>query len=72
MLTLSFMDNQKAIFDDISDYSDNSRREAKIEEINAIYEVLKECKALPEIGIGTGRISRPLQDRGYKMTGIDK
>ena len=65
------MDNQRAIFDDIADYYDNTRREAKIEEINAISKLLKECKTLLEIGIGTGRIAKPLQDKGYRITGID-
>lgn len=65
------MNSGRAVFDDIADYYDLTRREAKIEEIDAIAEILRDCKNLLEIGIGTGRIAKPLQDRGFRITGID-
>lgn len=65
------MVQQKPIFDDIAEVYDSTRNVVVAEEIIALSEALKGCRSILDIGVGTGRISKPLQDNGYEVTGID-
>lgn len=62
------MGHGEAIFDDIADYYDSTRTKAKTVEIDAIADALGVCRSVLEIGIGTGRIAEPLQERGFQIT----
>ena len=63
--------NERPIFDDIADHYDETRGAARHEEIDAISSILNGCRTLLDIGVGTGRIAKPLQDRGFFVTGVD-
>ena len=59
------------VFDEIADFYDSTRGEAKKEEVEAIINALKGLRSVLEIGVGTGRISVHIQNAGFEVTGID-
>lgn len=58
-------------FDSIAKYYDDTRSPARTEEIDAIVKALGGYRTILDIGIGTGRLSKPLQDFGIDVTGVD-
>ncbi len=65
------MQNGKPIFDQIADFYDETRSEITPDELNAIVSALGSCKTILDVGVGTGRIAKPLQDKGFTVTGLD-
>jgi len=39
--------------------------------VSTMVRALKGCESLVDVGIGTGRFAKPLQDAGFEVTGID-
>ncbi|EQD76533.1 Methyltransferase type 11 domain protein, partial [mine drainage metagenome] len=65
------MDNESPLFDDIAEFYDETREKITVEEIDSIINQLSGLNSVIEIGVGTGRMALPLQERGYDITGID-
>lgn len=65
------MENGKVIFDEIADFYDETRKEITPNEINAMVSAMDSCRTVLDVGVGTGRIAKPLQDKGFMVTGID-
>lgn len=65
------MENLEPVFDQIAEFYDRTRRSPLKNEIDAIVKQLDGSKTVLEIGVGTGRISAPLQEIGFDVTGID-
>lgn len=65
------MPHEKAVFDQIAEFYDSTRGPARGIEIDSIASELGTCRTVLEIGVGTGRIAKPLHDRGFQITGID-
>lgn len=62
-----------AEFDTIADAYDQTRRPLDEQTLGGITAMLEEyaCSSILEIGVGTGRVSVPLRQSGYEITGID-
>lgn len=60
-------------FDRISEVYDETREPLSNEATERLAQVLSRdgSRKLLEVGIGTGRIARPLQDRRFEITGVD-
>ncbi len=60
-------------FDRISSAYDATREPLEAEAIDRMAERLRTAgvSAILEVGVGTGRIGRPLLDRGFDLTGVD-
>jgi ubiquinone/menaquinone biosynthesis C-methylase UbiE len=58
-------------FDDISEIYDSTRPAATDIEIRAVSIELGDCCTILDVGVGTGRFSKPLSDLGFEMVGID-
>ena len=58
-------------FDDISEIYDSTRPAATDDEIRAVSVELGDCCTILDVGVGTGRFSKPLLDLGFEMVGID-
>jgi ubiquinone/menaquinone biosynthesis C-methylase UbiE len=65
------MENTEPVFDQIAEFYDRTRRAPLKNEIDAIIRQLDGSKTVLEIGVGTGRISKPIQEAGFDVTGID-
>ncbi|MHB8360975.1 MAG: class I SAM-dependent methyltransferase [Thermoplasmataceae archaeon] len=65
------MDNELPLFDDIAEFYDETRGKITVEEIDSIISQLTGLNSVIEIGVGTGRMAFPLQERGYDITGLD-
>jgi ubiquinone/menaquinone biosynthesis C-methylase UbiE len=62
---------EEPVFDSIAEYYDETREPLREEVLAFLIEHLKGSEDILEIGAGTGRISIPLQDAGFKVTGAD-
>ncbi|MEE9150380.1 MAG: class I SAM-dependent methyltransferase [Thermoplasmata archaeon] len=63
-----------SFFDTIADIYDETRglpKQTMKEVIEVMTDVLKDCRKVLEIGIGTGRFAEPLQRKGVEVVGID-
>ncbi|HYB45288.1 MAG TPA: class I SAM-dependent methyltransferase [Nitrososphaerales archaeon] len=62
-----------ARFDRVSEVYDETREPLSGAALDRLASILSNdgCGRLLEAGIGTGRIARPLQDRGFDVTGVD-
>ncbi len=58
-------------FDDISEIYDSTRPAATEAELRAVSVELGDCCLILDVGVGTGRFSKPLSDLGFEMVGID-
>ena len=60
-------------FDRIADVYDDTRLPLHEEELSILVNALKtrNCHSLLEIGVGTGRVSKPLSESSFDMIGID-
>lgn len=60
-------------FDEISPVYDETREPLKGTTVNKIESILlrDSCKSIIEVGVGTGRVAKPLQDRGFEIVGLD-
>jgi ubiquinone/menaquinone biosynthesis C-methylase UbiE len=58
-------------FDGISEIYDSTRQAATEAELRAVSSELRECCTILDVGVGTGRFSKPLSDLGFEMVGID-
>jgi len=60
-------------FDRIADFYDDTRRALDNETLDGVIEMFTryECQSVLEIAVGTGRVSAPLMNRGYDLTGVD-
>lgn len=65
------MENTEPVFDQIAEFYDRTRRAPLKNEIDSIIRQLDGSKTVLEIGVGTGRISKPIQEAGFDVTGID-
>jgi ubiquinone/menaquinone biosynthesis C-methylase UbiE len=62
-----------AEFDQIAEVYDETRRPLATETVEGMKEMFSkhECHSILEIGVGTGRVSLPLKNSGFEMTGVD-
>ena len=62
-----------AQFDQISTVYDETRDPLDAETVDRVAEVLRQAgvASLLEVGVGTGRVAKPLLDRGILVTGLD-
>jgi ubiquinone/menaquinone biosynthesis C-methylase UbiE len=60
-----------AEFDLTANEYDSTRRPATEAEINAISRELRDCRAVLDIGVGTGRFAKPLSELGFEIVGVD-
>ncbi|MHB8352245.1 MAG: class I SAM-dependent methyltransferase [Thermoplasmata archaeon] len=62
-----------ARFERIAEVYDETREPLDAETLAGLVRYLTDdaCRDLLEIGVGTGRIGRPLADAGFQVTGID-
>ena len=58
-------------FDGISEIYDSTRPAATEAELRTVSCELGECCTILDVGVGTGRFSKPLSDLGFEMVGID-
>ena len=60
-------------FDRISDVYDETREPLTEEALDEAASILSDdgCRRILEVGIGTGRIAVPLQQRGFEIVGVD-
>ncbi len=60
-------------FDEISGEYDATREPLDLATVTRLYEALRDqgVHDLLEVGVGTGRIARPLTDQGLTVTGVD-
>lgn len=65
--------NAATQFDRISRVYDETRDSLKKTTIDKIASVLLKdgCSSILEIGIGTGRVAKPLQDRDFRIVRLD-
>ena len=62
-----------ARFDRVSDVYDETREPLSREAVDRLASILSRegLKSLLEVGVGTGRIALPLQERGFDLVGVD-
>jgi len=58
-------------FDGISEIYDSTRPAATDAEVRAVSVELADCCTILDVGVGTGRFSKPLSNLGFEMVGID-
>ncbi len=60
-------------FDAISPEYDSTRPPLEADTLDGMARVLRDrgVRRVLEVGVGTGRIARPLEERGFEVTGID-
>ncbi|MGC2289769.1 MAG: class I SAM-dependent methyltransferase [Thermoplasmata archaeon] len=58
-------------FDHIAPIYDDTRRPPSETEIQALVEVLANCRTVLDAGVGTGRFAVPLQARQFDVLGVD-
>jgi ubiquinone/menaquinone biosynthesis C-methylase UbiE len=60
-------------FDRISQIYDETREPLKEAAVNKIKNILlrDNCSSIIEVGVGTGRVAKPLQERGFEIVGLD-
>jgi ubiquinone/menaquinone biosynthesis C-methylase UbiE len=60
-------------FDRISQVYDETRDPLKEKALNKIKDILlrDDCCSIIEVGVGTGRVAKPLQERGFEIVGLD-
>lgn len=58
-------------FDRVADTYDSTREAPRPEEMRALAKELAGCRSVLDLGAGTGRLARPLLDRGLNVTGVD-
>jgi ubiquinone/menaquinone biosynthesis C-methylase UbiE len=60
-------------FDRISQIYDETRQPLKEAAVDKIKNVLlrDNCGSIIEVGVGTGRVAKPLQERGFEIVGLD-
>jgi ubiquinone/menaquinone biosynthesis C-methylase UbiE len=65
--------NVAAQFDRISRIYDETREPLKEAAVNKIKKILLRdaCRSIVEVGVGTGRVAKPLQERGFEIVGLD-
>jgi ubiquinone/menaquinone biosynthesis C-methylase UbiE len=65
--------NIAAQFDRISQIYDETREPLKEAAIDKIRSILRRdnCSSIVEVGVGTGRVAKPLQERGLDIVGLD-
>jgi ubiquinone/menaquinone biosynthesis C-methylase UbiE len=70
---MSQVANIAAQFDRISQIYDETREPLKEAAIDKIRNILMRdnCGSIVEVGVGTGRIAKPLQERGFNIVGLD-
>ena len=61
----------KTLFDFIAHQYDETREPLRKEVLSFLVQYLSDSKDVLEIGTGTGRVSIPLQDLGFNVTGVD-
>ena len=61
----------KPLFDFIADQYDETREPIRKEVLGFLVQNLSDSKDILEIGTGTGRVSIPLQNLGFNITGVD-
>src|SRR3972149_4603995 len=66
------MQQGRFCFDRVSETYDSTRRPPQPEVLDAIARLLTECRAVLDVGTGTGRLARPLPDRGVNVGGVDR
>jgi ubiquinone/menaquinone biosynthesis C-methylase UbiE len=66
-------DDVRRDFDTLSAVYDDTRQPLEPETIEGLRSYLDEhrWKAILEVGVGTGRVARPLVDRGVRVVGVD-
>jgi ubiquinone/menaquinone biosynthesis C-methylase UbiE len=60
-------------FDRISQVYDETREPLKEAAVDKIKDILLRngCSSIIEVGVGTGRVAKPLQERGFEVVGVD-
>ena len=60
-------------FDRISQIYDETREPLKEAAVNKIKNILlrDNCSSIMEVGVGTGRVAKPLQERSFEIVGLD-
>jgi ubiquinone/menaquinone biosynthesis C-methylase UbiE len=60
-------------FDRISQIYDETREPLNEAAVNKIRKILRrdDCSSIVEVGVGTGRVAKPLQERGFEIVGLD-
>jgi ubiquinone/menaquinone biosynthesis C-methylase UbiE len=60
-------------FDRISQIYDETREPLKEAAVDKIKNILlrDNCSSIIEVGVGTGRVAKPLQERGFEIVGLD-
>jgi len=60
-------------FDRISQIYDETREPLKEKALNKIKDILlrDNCCSIIDVGVGTGRVAKPLQERGFEIVGLD-
>ncbi|MGA3021489.1 MAG: class I SAM-dependent methyltransferase [Thermoplasmata archaeon] len=66
-------DNVSRDFDTLSAVYDETRQPLDPATIRSLHDYLEEHRwgAILEVGVGTGRVARPLVDRGFRVVGVD-
>lgn len=65
------MQRGRYCFDRVSDTYDSTRKPPPPEVLDALARQLGGCRAVLDVGAGTGRLARPLLDRGVRVVGVD-
>jgi ubiquinone/menaquinone biosynthesis C-methylase UbiE len=65
--------NIAARFDRISQIYDETREPLNEKAVDEIKNILlrDDCDSIMEVGVGTGRVAKPLQERGFEIVGLD-
>jgi len=61
-------------FDRVADIYDRTRSlpsEVMTRLVETLTNELSDCKTILDVGVGTGRFSKPLQDAGFEVVGVD-
>ena len=66
------MQRGRYCFDRVSETYDSTRRPPQPEVLDALARLLADCRAVLDVGTGTGRLARPLLDRGVNVVGVDR
>lgn len=66
------MQQGRFCFDRVSETYDSTRRPPQPEVLDALARLLADCRAVLDVGTGTGRLARPLLDRGVNVVGVDR
>ncbi len=58
-------------YDHVADIFDETRPAPPPEVLDALAEELSGCRAVLDLGTGTGRLALPLRERGFEVVGVD-